>query len=162
MLYLISNLKQMARRSLISPFSPRFSRFFDEFRDLDIERPFFQRPYWTDYQFEDSHKLGSGIGEITDTDEHYSVTIDVSQFAPDDLKVSVSDGIVTIEGKHPMIKDQFGEIERQFTRRLMLPKDIKPELVTSELTKDGKLTIQTPKKEKNEAQTRTIPILRKD
>lgn len=54
------------------------------------------------------------------------------------------------------------QIERQFTRRLTLPKDTKPELVTSELTKDGKLTVQTPKKEKNLAQTRTIPILRKD
>lgn len=54
----------MARRSLISPFSSHFSRFFDEFRDLDAGRPFFQRPYWTDYQFEDSHKLGSAVGEV--------------------------------------------------------------------------------------------------
>uniref|UniRef100_A0A0R3RYS5 SHSP domain-containing protein n=1 Tax=Elaeophora elaphi TaxID=1147741 RepID=A0A0R3RYS5_9BILA len=152
----------MARRPLLSPFSPRFSRFFDEFRDLDLERPFFQRPYWVDYQFEDAHKLGSGIGEVIDDDEHYSVTIDVSQFAPEDLKVSISDRIVIIEGKHPMIKDQFGEIERQFTRRLMLPKDTKPELVSSELTKDGKLTVQIPKKEKNQAQARTIPIFRKE
>uniref|UniRef100_A0A2K6W7Z9 SHSP domain-containing protein n=2 Tax=Onchocerca TaxID=6281 RepID=A0A2K6W7Z9_ONCVO len=152
----------MARRSLMSPFSPRFSRFFDEFRDLDVERPFFHRPYWADYQFEDAHKLGSGVGEITDDDEHFMVTIDVSQFAPEDLKVSVTDGMVIIEGKHPMIKDQFGEIERQFTRRLTLPKDTKPELITSELTKDGKLTIQTPKKEKNHGQTRTIPIFQKN
>ncbi|KAL3985187.1 Hsp20/alpha crystallin family protein [Acanthocheilonema viteae] len=151
----------MARHQL-SSFSPRLSRFFDEFRDLDMARPFFQRPYWTDYQFEDSHKLGSGIGQIIDDDEHYSVTIDVSQFAPEDLKVSVSDGMVIIEGKHPMIKDQFGEIERQFIRRLVLPKGVKPELVTSELTKDGKLTVQTPKKEKNQTQTRTVPILRKN
>uniref|UniRef100_A0A915PMM4 SHSP domain-containing protein n=1 Tax=Setaria digitata TaxID=48799 RepID=A0A915PMM4_9BILA len=152
----------MDRRLLTSTFSPRLSRFFDEFRDLDLERPFFHRPYWVDYHFENAHKLGSGVGEITDNDEHFSVTIDVSQFAPEDLKVSVTDGMVIVEGKHPMIKDQFGEIERQFTRRLMLPKDTKPELVTSELTKDGKLTIQTPKKEKDQAQTRTIPILRKD
>ncbi|CAG9531156.1 unnamed protein product [Cercopithifilaria johnstoni] len=152
----------MARRPLMPPFPSRFNRFFDEFRDFDLERSFFRRPYWADYQFEDSHKLGSGVGEITDDDEHYSVTIDVSQFAPEDLKVSVSDGMVVIEGKHPMIKDQFGEIERQFTRRLTLPKGTKTELVTSELTKDGKLTVQTPKKEKNQAQTRTIPIFRKE
>uniref|UniRef100_A0A1I7VSR6 SHSP domain-containing protein n=1 Tax=Loa loa TaxID=7209 RepID=A0A1I7VSR6_LOALO len=152
----------MARRSLISSFSPRFNRFFDEFRDFDIERPLFQRPYWIDYQLEDSHKLGAGVGEITDNDEHFSVTIDVSQFAPEDLKVTITDGVVIIEGKHPMIKDQYGEIERQFTRRLTLPKDTKPELVTSELTKDGKLTVQTPKKEKSQGQTRTIPIFRKD
>lgn len=50
------------------------------------------------------------IFQITDDDEHFSVTIDVSQFAPDDLKVSVSDGMVVIEGKHAMIKDQFGEV----------------------------------------------------
>lgn len=48
--------------------------------------------------------------QIVDDDEQYSVTIDVSQFAPDDLKVSVTDGMVIIEGKHPMIKDQFGEV----------------------------------------------------
>lgn len=44
----------------------------------------------------------------------------------------------------------------------MLPKNTKPELVTSELTKDGKLTVQTPKKEQSQPQARTIPILRKD
>ncbi|MCP9262403.1 BMA-HSP-17 [Dirofilaria immitis] len=121
----------MARRSITSAFSPRFSRFFDEFRNLDLEQPFFHRPYWVDYHFEDAHKLGTDKND----DEHFSVTIDVSQFAPEDLKVSVTDGMVIIEGKHPMIKDQFGEIERQFTCRLALPEDTKPELVTSELTK---------------------------
>ncbi|VDN07799.1 unnamed protein product [Thelazia callipaeda] len=55
-----------------------------------------------------------------------------------------------------------GEVERQFRRRFKLPKDAKPELVTSELTKDGKLTIRTPLKEKDCAQTRTVPILYKN
>lgn len=38
------------------------------------------------------------------------MTIDVSQFAPEDLKVTVNEGMLIIEGKHPMIKDQFGEV----------------------------------------------------
>ncbi|VDN40411.1 unnamed protein product [Gongylonema pulchrum] len=99
----------MARRPLLSPFTPRFNRFFDDFRDFDLDRTF-QRPYWVDCSFENSHKLGSGIGQVTDNDEHFSVTIDVSQFAPEDLKVSVNEGMLIIEGKHPMIKDEFGEV----------------------------------------------------
>lgn len=52
--------------------------------------------------------------QVIDDDEHFSVTIDVSQFAPEDLKVSVADGMVIIEGKHPLTKDQFGEVSTFF------------------------------------------------
>ncbi|VDN32696.1 unnamed protein product [Gongylonema pulchrum] len=53
----------MARRPLLSPFTPRFNRFFDDFRDFDLDRTF-QRPYWVDCSFENSHKLGSGVGQV--------------------------------------------------------------------------------------------------
>lgn len=44
----------------------------------------------------------------------------------------------------------------------MLPKNVTAESVTSELTKDGMLTVQTPKKSTDASRVRTIPIFRKD
>uniref|UniRef100_A0A0M3HS17 SHSP domain-containing protein n=1 Tax=Ascaris lumbricoides TaxID=6252 RepID=A0A0M3HS17_ASCLU len=134
----------MARR--FPPFSPIGlpSRFFDDFRDLDLDRHF-MRPYWTEQTLQNSQKFGEGSGDIIDNDESFSITIDVSHFAPDELKVNIDDGVLVIEGKHEIKNDRYGQIERRFVRRLQLPKNTKPETVTSELSKDGMLTVQTPK-----------------
>uniref|UniRef100_A0A915B2F6 SHSP domain-containing protein n=1 Tax=Parascaris univalens TaxID=6257 RepID=A0A915B2F6_PARUN len=151
----------MARR--FPPFSPIGlpSRFFDDFRDLDLDRHF-MRPYWTEQTLQNSQKFGEGSGDIIDNDESFSVTIDVSHFAPDELKVNIDDGVLVIEGKHEIKNDRYGQIERRFVRRLQLPKNTKPETVTSELSKDGMLTVQTPKNVKEPPRSRNIPIFRKD
>ncbi|VDN56037.1 unnamed protein product [Dracunculus medinensis] len=144
-------------------FYPHFfsNRFFDDFRDRNFERHF-TRPYWTDYTLKESNKFGDGVGNIIDDDEQFSITIDTSQFSPEDLKVNIVDGQLIIEGKHESKIDQYGEIERSFVRKLMLPKNVTAESVTSELTKDGMLTVQTPKKSTDASRVRTIPIFRKD
>ncbi|VDD91802.1 unnamed protein product [Enterobius vermicularis] len=156
----------MSRRPLLTPFSPHFgfsNRFFD---DMDFERHF--RPYWAEQPLVTAQKFGDGVGEvkfkkmqILDDDETFSITIDVSQFAPEELNVNIDNGQLIIAGKHEAKNDQYGQIERQFVRRLQLPKSVKPETITSELTKEGMLTVQSPKKVP-EQKTRTIPILRKD
>uniref|UniRef100_A0A0N5AD55 SHSP domain-containing protein n=1 Tax=Syphacia muris TaxID=451379 RepID=A0A0N5AD55_9BILA len=141
----------MSRRPLLTPFSPHFgisNRFFD---DMDFERHF--RPYWAEQPLKPM--------QILDDDDTFSITIDVSQFAPEELKVNIDNGQLIIEGKHDPKTDQYGQIERHFIRRLPLPKSVKPEAITSELTKEGMLTVQSPKKVP-EQKTRTIPILRKD
>ena len=60
-----------------------------------------------------------------------------------------------------ILTDTNFQIERRFVRRFQLPKNVKPGTITSELSRDGILTVQTPKKFP-EQKTRTIPILRKD
>ncbi|VDK18186.1 unnamed protein product, partial [Anisakis simplex] len=114
----------MSRR--FPPFSPVGipSRFFDDFRDLDFDRHFV-RPYWTEKTLADAHKFGEGVGDITDNETDFSITFDVSHFAPEELKVNIDDNVLVVEGKHEVKTDKYGDIERHFVRRIRLPKNTK-------------------------------------
>ena len=50
------------------------------------------------------------------------------------------------------------QVERHFVRKYNLPLNTKPEDVTSELSKDGVLTVQSTKKAVEESKVRNIPI----
>ena len=49
-----------------------------------------------------------------DDDENFSITIDVSQFAPEELKVNIDDGQLIIEGSHDAKNDQYGQVHTPF------------------------------------------------
>lgn len=59
--------------------------------------------------------------------------MDVSQFHPGDLKVSIRRGELTIEGHQKQQRDQHGSIERHFVRRFTLPNDVDDTTLTSHL-----------------------------
>ncbi len=48
---------------------------------------------------------------------------------------------IVVEARHPEKSDDLGLIERHFVRKFNLPKYVNPDLVTSNLTHDGQLTI---------------------
>uniref|UniRef100_A0A1I7YLW2 SHSP domain-containing protein n=1 Tax=Steinernema glaseri TaxID=37863 RepID=A0A1I7YLW2_9BILA len=153
----------MSRRplnsSLGAPFSPFFhNRFFDDF---DFDRPF-RRPYWAEQTLLDGHRLGEGVGEVVNDGDSFSISVNVSHFKPEELKVNVCDNQLIIEGKHEEKSDEYGQVERHFVRKYNLPKNVKAELVTSELSKEGILTVQSQKKALEESKTRSIPIQPKE
>ncbi|KHJ94678.1 Hsp20/alpha crystallin family protein [Oesophagostomum dentatum] len=120
----------MDRRFHMSPFSPLnfHSRFFDDF---DFDRGF-TRPYWHDQSMLTGHKIGEGV-DVIDNDKEYSVSVDVSQFEPEELTV-----------------------ERHFVRKYDLPLSVKGEEVKSELSKEGILTVKYDRHP--EQQPKIIPI----
>ena len=70
------------------------------------------------------------------------VSLDTAQYRPDELSVSVSDGTVTVEGKHEeKAEDGSKMVARQFVRKYTLPAGAKPEEVVSNLSSDGVLVI---------------------
>ncbi|KAI6233766.1 SHSP domain-containing protein [Aphelenchoides fujianensis] len=142
-----------------SPFTSSYfpsSRWLD---DLDFDRPSFSRPYWQERTFRDSHRLADGIGEPVSGPDYFSIQLDVSSFRPEDLKVTVIENQVVIEGRHDERNDRYGQVERLFVRKYTIPDSIKPEEVTSELSKDGVLTVQTLRKPPvEEEKVRQIPI----
>lgn len=77
----------------------------------------------------------------TDCDKDFQFTIDVSQFTPDDLNVTVVDGHVRIEGAHDERNEEGGLIRREFTRRYPLPDDVDPSAVKSEFGDGGLLSV---------------------
>lgn len=75
------------------------------------------------------------------------VSLDTSQYRPDELKVSVSDGVLLVEGKHEeKAEDGSKMVSRMFSRKYSLPPSTKHEEVVSNLSSDGVLVITAPKK----------------
>jgi len=74
------------------------------------------------------------------------VTLDVQQFAPNEVTVKVVGQTVVVEGRHEEKQDEHGSISRQFVRKYQLPQDIQMDQVTSTLSSDGVLTVTAPKK----------------
>ncbi|XP_044732486.1 protein lethal(2)essential for life-like [Chrysoperla carnea] len=102
----------------------------------------------------------SDLGSTVVADKNkYCVSLDVQQFAPNEITVKVIDDSIVVEGKHEEKRDEHGFISRQFTRRYVLPAGHDIDNVTSSLSSDGILTIFAPKFAAGENPTeRIIPI----
>nr|CDJ80789.1 Heat shock protein Hsp20 domain containing protein [Haemonchus contortus] len=101
------------------------------------------------------HRIGEGV-DIVDNDREYSVSVDVSQFEPEELSVNIVDNVLKIEGKHEEKADKYGKVERHFLRKYDLPSTVKADDVKSELSKDGILTVRYYRQP--ELQPKVIPI----
>merc|ERR1712110_674773 len=72
---------------------------------------------------------------------------DTSQYRPDELSVSVSDGVLRVGGKHEeKAEDGSKMVSRMFSRKYTLPASAEADQVASNLSSDGVLVITAPKK----------------
>uniref|UniRef100_A0A0K0EBH0 SHSP domain-containing protein n=1 Tax=Strongyloides stercoralis TaxID=6248 RepID=A0A0K0EBH0_STRER len=108
--------------------------------------------------FPELPKFDEKCPEITNDDKEFKIKMDVSLFSTDDLKVSIRDRFLQIEGKHDEKDEKCGTVQRSFIRKYLLPRDVNEESITSELTKDGILTIEGLKVLHNEEENKTISI----
>merc|ERR1719219_1223540 len=84
--------------------------------------------------------------KVKDDDKAFEITMDTSQYKPDELKVNVEQNNLTVEAKHTeQSEDGRNFVSKQFCRRYTLPSDCKRELVASNLSADGVLVISAPK-----------------
>jgi len=104
------------------------------------------------------NRPSTGSSSIKATDKEFQVILDVQQFAPHEITVKITDGAVLVEGKHEEKQDEHGYVSRHFVRRYVLPKEVDPENVISNLSSDGVLTINVPKKIALAAGERVVPI----
>merc|ERR1712119_4123 len=89
----------------------------------------------------------SEVIRVKEDDGKMEVSLDTSQYRPDELKVSIDKGVVTVEGKHEeKAEDGSKMVSRMFSRKYTLPKETKAEEVVSNLSSDGVLVITAPKK----------------
>jgi HSP20 family protein len=89
--------------------------------------------------------------DIQETDGEYLIHADLPAVKKDDVKVSVQDGILAVEGERRQEKEEKGKkfhrVERsygKFVRRLALPTDVDQQKVAAEF-KDGVLSVHLPK-----------------
>mgnify|MGYP002062432305 CR=1 FL=1 len=141
-----------------SPFDRSMARVFRDMFDDGYDRAIF--PYWRNVAAENALSIGSALGEVQNTAEKFAVSVDVSHFKPEELKVNVNGNVLTIEGKHEEKDDQHGSIQRSFIRKYTLPEDANMESLRSSLSDKGHLCIEAQKKTAALEQSRAIPITR--
>ena len=103
--------------------------------------------------------------KVKDDDTKFEVTLDVSEYRPEELKVTTVNNTLAIEGKHENQKSDekntanstasgSSHVMRQFSRKWTLPSECNPNEVASNLSSDGILMITAPKK----ALTSQVPV----
>jgi len=106
--------------------------------------------------------------KVKQDDTKFEVTMDVSDYKPEELKVTTVNNVLSIEGKHEhkqessndtAASNNFGSssVMKQFSRKWTLPKDADPNDVVSNLSSDGILMITAPRKQ-NPALKQDVPI----
>merc|ERR1712020_609007 len=84
---------------------------------------------------------------IKEDESKLEVSLDTSQYRPDELSVAVSDGVLVVEGKHEeKAEDGSKMVARSFSRKYSLPATAEASQVASNLSSDGVLVITAPKK----------------
>jgi len=92
--------------------------------------------------------------DIKEEDERFVIRADIPGVAPEDIEISMEEGVLTIKGerKHESEEEKEGyhRIEREhgtFMRRFTLPKNVDAEQIAA-TSKDGVVELTLPKAEK--------------
>lgn len=101
-------------------------------------------------------RKSGGFSVVEADKDKFQVSLDVQQFAPEEINVKVVGRNVLIEGKHEEKQDEHGFISRQFTRKYLVPEQCEIDDLESHLSSDGVLTITAPKKKSLEDKNERI------
>ncbi|PIO69838.1 Hsp20/alpha crystallin family protein [Teladorsagia circumcincta] len=132
------------------------SDVFSEIDDALNELTQVERPHRCHKKRAEKKALRGQVGEVTDDGSKLAISLDVSKFKPDELKVNIDGRTLTIEGKQE-ITEGCNYTSRSFLRRWTLPEDVDVDQIRSTLTDNGQLAIELPKP-KPAVTARTIPI----
>lgn len=103
-------------------------------------------------------RKSNGASIVQADKDKFQVTLDVQQFAPEEVTVKVVGKNVVIEGKHEEKQDEHGWISRQFVRKYHVPEQCDIDQIESSLSSDGVLMITAPRKEPEAKKERIIKI----
>lgn len=106
---------------------------------------------WTGTDAKDAFADWAPAIDVEETDAEYLVKADLPAMKKEDVKVSVEDGVLAIEGERRQETEQKGKkfhrIERSFgtfVRRMALPTDVDQQKFVADF-KDGVLSVHLPK-----------------
>merc|ERR1711902_20058 len=80
-------------------------------------------------------------------DQHkFEVEFNVTDYLPEELSIKTEGDVLIVLAKHET-KAEGGHsyVSKQFEQRFSLPSGVKPEKITSKLSKDGVLTVTAPR-----------------
>lgn len=95
--------------------------------------------------------------DVINSATKFSISVDVSQFKPEELHVHVNGRLLIVEAKPEKQRDDGRAAQKPFMHRWTLPDDADLDAVTTTLTDVGRLLIESPKTGRNTLK-RELPI----
>ena len=106
----------------------------------------------------------SPSADISETDKEYLIRAELPAVKKEDVKVTVDQGMITIEGERKQQKEEknekFHRVERlhgSFMRSFSLPENVNLDAISCE-DQDGVLTVRIPKVETGQRKPRQIRV----
>merc|ERR1712018_920190 len=79
---------------------------------------------------------------VKNDDKNFQISLDTSSYRPDEIKIDVTNNVITVEAKHEeKSEDGHKHVSRFFARKYTLPEGCKADTVLSNLSADGVLMI---------------------
>ncbi|PIO69830.1 Hsp20/alpha crystallin family protein [Teladorsagia circumcincta] len=95
--------------------------------------------------------------KVIDQESKLSFLLDVSEFKPDELKVSIDGWTLTVEGKQEITEDSNYTSRQVISSSKDSSRNVDVDQIRSTLTENGQLAIEMPKP-KSAVTAKTIPI----
>jgi HSP20 family protein len=102
--------------------------------------------------------------DVSENDQEFTLTADLPNVPKDQLKVTVANGMLTIQGERKQEKEEkgrrFHRVERsygKYCRSFRLPESVDPAKIDAAYA-DGVLTLHLPKGEEQKPSAQEIPI----
>ena len=103
---------------------------------------------------------GSDVISVLDDNDRFEISFNTSEYRPDELRVNVGEGILSVEGKHEeKFSDGRRRMFKKFSWKYNLPETIDPEKIISNLSHDGVLVITAPKMQCVKLEPKIVPII---
>jgi HSP20 family protein len=125
------------------------------------------RNLWPRWSLEDSggQKMEwRPSADISETDKEYLIRAELPAVKKEDVKVTVENGVITLQGERKHETDEKTEkyhrvesFRGTFARSFSLPENVSAESIRCE-SKDGVLTVRIPKSQPTVRQPRQIPV----
>lgn len=134
--------------------------FNDDFGGSFLDGEMFDPPFYHQRYYIQPREQATQPASCTSTPDKFALRVDVRHFAPEEITVKTIDNCVVIHGKHEEKSEEKGSyIQREFTRRYVLPDDVDPHTVTSHLSQGGLLAVEAPRKNvEKKAVGQSVPI----
>ncbi len=143
---------------------------WDPFRELEEVTEQLNRMFWRPAARRENGKEQLTVADwipivdISETESAYAIKAELPDVKKDDVKVTLQDGVLTIQGERKQEKEEKGlkyhRVERsygRFVRSFTLPDYVDNTKVKAEF-KDGILNLHLPKSEKTQPKTIEVKV----
>jgi HSP20 family protein len=130
-------------------------------------RSFPSRSLWPHWALEESAGHAPEwrpSADISETDKEYLIRAELPAVKKEDVKVTVENGVITIQGERKQDKEEKTEkyhrvesVRGSFTRSFSLPENVSAEAIRCD-SRDGVLTVRIPKAQPSVREPRQIPV----